>query len=94
MISWISHDPQARKISVTEQASIFSTKKPVVHYNMSVICTKSPLSIQNYRKNDPPSLFYGQSFPASVTPKQNSTPYNNPTKPVPCVPIGPDSDPS
>ena len=42
----------------------------------------------------PPPPSYDQSSPTSITPIGNSTPRNNPPKPVPQIPNEPDSDPS
>ena len=93
-MSWGSHDLRTSTISVTAQASKFPTITSLAHNNVSLIHTKSTVTIPHYRTNDPPSPSYGQSFPESVTTIENSTTRNNPPKPIPYVPIDPDSEPS
>ena len=84
---------------MTGQASKFSTRTPLAHNNLSSVRTQSPVPVPhstpkfNYRKSDPPLPSNGQTLPSSVTPTVNSTPHNNPLKPVPYTPIDPYSDP-
>ena len=98
MMSWESHDTQASTISVTEQAIKFSTRTIMAYKNVSLEHTHYTVPVQRYkqkltyRTSNPLSPSNDQSSTVRVTHTGNSTPCNNPQKPVPYVPIDPDSD--
>ena len=97
MMSWNSHDPQASKNYATSQANTFSLRTHLSQNNVALVNTHSLLPVPRkltYKTSDPPLPSNGKPSPASVTPTGNLTPYNNPPKLVPQVPIDPDSDPS
>ena len=89
---WDLHDPQAITDSTTAQSSIFYTRKPLANNIVSLVHTHYLVSVPRskpkftYKISNPPST-------ESVTSTVNYPPRNSPPKPVPYVPIGPDSDP-
>ena len=92
--------------SMYAEASDFSTITLLVHNYVSLVHTSSPIypyypipapyhiSIFTHVSIEPPPPLHDtSSSPASVAPKDDPTPRNNPPNPVPNVPADPDSDP-